>query len=321
MIYKYASSFLLEQPMALSRRHFLASFPVAVATVAYASGNTAKSASPFKFALNPSTIRGQNPTLMRQIDIAIQAGYDGIEPWIQHLQEHAKTGSLKNAAKKLADAGMAVPSAIGFAQWLADDDKARAKGLEDMKRDMDLVKQIGGTRIAAPASGATRGKKIDLKVAAERYRAVCELGHSMGITPQLELWGPSMNLSTVDECLQIVRTAAHPDGCLLLDVYHLAKGGNSPETLRPLRPRDIHVMHINDYPAEPPRETITDAERVFPGDGTAPFRQILTILRDNGIQLHLSLELFNREYWKRDMLEVAQTGLAKSRDTVAKALA
>ena len=35
-------------------------------------------------------------------------------------------------------------SAIGFAQWLVEDDKARAKGLEQAKRDMDLVRQIGG---------------------------------------------------------------------------------------------------------------------------------------------------------------------------------
>lgn len=306
---------------ALTRRRFVASLSAALAAAAYAAGKDSAPAGPFKFCLNTSTIRGQTQNLMRQIDVVIAAGYDGIEPWIQHMAEHAKTGSLKDAARKLSDAGVAVPSAIGFAKWLADDDDARAKGLEDMKRDMDLVRQLGGTRIAAPASGATAGKKIDIAVAAERYRAVCELGKTMGVAPELELWGPSVNLSKVQECLAIVKAAGHPDGCVILDVYHLAKGGNPPESLKPIKPHEIHVMHINDYPADPPRQTITDADRVFPGDGCAPYKQIFTTLRDNGCKLHLSLELFNREYWKRDMMEVAKMGLAKSKAAVAAALA
>ena len=34
--------------------------------------------------------------------------------------------------------------------WLVNDDSARKKGLEQAKRDMDLVLQLGGPRIAAP---------------------------------------------------------------------------------------------------------------------------------------------------------------------------
>jgi hypothetical protein len=32
---------------------------------------------------------------------------------------------------------------------------------------------------------------------------------------------------------------------------------------------------MNDYPAEPPRETIADRDRVYPGDGIAPIKQIV----------------------------------------------
>jgi 2-keto-myo-inositol isomerase len=34
----------------------------------------------------------------------------------------------------------------------------------------------------------------------------------------------------------------------------------------------------------------------------------------------LSLELFNREYWKQDPLEVAKTGLTKMKASVEKAM-
>ncbi len=49
------------------------------ATVANSSG-------PFRVCFNTSTIRGQKLTVDKQIAIAIQAGYEGIEPWIGDLR-------------------------------------------------------------------------------------------------------------------------------------------------------------------------------------------------------------------------------------------
>ena len=81
------------------------------------------------------------------------------------------------------------------------------------------------------------------------------------------------------------------------------------------------IFHLNDYPADPPRETITDRDRVFPGDGIAPLTQILRDLHANGNRAVLSLELFNPTYWKQDPLTVAKAGLAKMKAVVSKALA
>jgi 2-keto-myo-inositol isomerase len=78
----------------------------------------------------------------------------------------------------------------------------------------------------------------------------------------------------------------------------------------------IHVIHVNDYPATPPRERITDADRVYPGDGIAPLTALFRDLAGIGFQGALSLELFNRDYWKQDALTVARTGLQKTRAIV-----
>jgi sugar phosphate isomerase/epimerase len=71
------------------------------------------------------------------------------------------------------------------------------------------------------------------------------------------------------------------------------------------------VLHLNDYPAEPPPERLDDSFRVFPGDGCAPLTDILRTLRGTGGQKVLSLELFNRQYWAQDPLLVAKTGLTR----------
>jgi sugar phosphate isomerase/epimerase len=51
----------------------------------------------------------------------------------------------------------------------------------------------------------------------------------------------------------------------------------------------------------------------------APLSQIFRTVYDAGFRGFLSLELFNPEYWKHDALEVARTGLQKTREAVQKA--
>src|SRR5258708_16003644 len=58
---------------------------------------------PFRFCLNTSTIRGQQPGLKKTIEIAAQAGYDGLELWVQEVKEFKTNGGSLGALKKLLD--------------------------------------------------------------------------------------------------------------------------------------------------------------------------------------------------------------------------
>jgi len=286
-----------------------------------ANAADSKMAGTFRYCLNTSTIRGQKLGFIREIEIAAQAGYDGIEPWIRTIDDYVKQGgTLKDAAKRIQDHGLKVESAIGFANWIVDDDANRKKGLEQAKRDMDIVRQIGGTRIASPPAGATRQSGMDLFKAAERYKKLLELGDQMGVVPQVEVWGFSKTLSRLGETVFVAVESGHQKACILPDVYHIYKGGSDFEGLRLLSGQSIHVFHVNDYPNDPPRKTISDANRVYPGDGIAPLNQIIGMLSENGFRGALSLELFNRDYWNQDALAVAKTGLEKTKAAVEKAL-
>src|SRR5439155_3915936 len=64
--------------------------------------------------------------------------------------------------------------------------RLRQKGLEEARRNMELLQQIGGKRIAAPPMGATERTDLNLAAAAERYRALLELGAQMGVVPRSE---------------------------------------------------------------------------------------------------------------------------------------
>src|SRR5208337_4689465 len=275
---------------------------------------------PFRFCLNMATIRGQKLGITRQIDVAAQAGYDAVEPWLDTLEEYVvQGGKLPELRRRIQDSGLTVESAIAFPEWVVEDDQRRARGLEKAKAQMEMVAQIGGTRMAAPPAGATDLPKLDLLRAAERYRALLVAGEPIGVTPQFELWGFSHNFNRLGECVWLAMEAGHPKACVLADVFHLYKSGSGFHGLHLLGPQAIQVIHMNDYPAEPPREKIDDSFRVYPGDGTAPLAELLRDLHATGGRKVLSLELFNRKYWAEDPAAVAKTGLAKMKAVAAQA--
>lgn len=272
---------------------------------------------PFGYCFNTSTVRGQKLTLDQQIELTAKAGYQGIEPWIRDIQAFVDNGGqLEKLRDRMNELGISVESAIGFANWIVDDEARRKEGLETARRDMRLVKALGGTRIAAPPVGATDQEDLDLDQAALRYRQLLEVGAEEKVTPQLELWGFSKSLHLLGELMYVATECGHPDACLLLDIYHIYKGGSDFAGLKWIPGHRVHVLHVNDYPAEPPRESISDADRVHMGDGVAPTSRILRTLYQSGFRGMLSLELFNRTYWEQDPLQVARTGLAKMRAAV-----
>jgi 2-keto-myo-inositol isomerase len=276
---------------------------------------------PFRYSLNTSTLRGQGLSLPQEVEIAARAGYDAIEPWVEEVDRYVKGGgSLKDLGQRIRDHGLTVESAIGFFEWIVDDEARRARALEEARRNMEMVAQIGGKRLAAPPVGATDRSDVDLLKAAERYRALLELGGQFGVVPQAEIWGFSRTLRRLGEAALVAIESGHPRACILPDVYHLYRGGSDFTGIKLLGAAAIHVIHVNDYPAQPPRAMITDADRVYPGDGVAPLAQLFRDLNGIGFRGALSLELFNRDYWKQDALTVARTGLQKTRALVRKSL-
>jgi 2-keto-myo-inositol isomerase len=290
-------------------------------SVARESGaSKARADRPFLYCLNTATIRGQKLGINKQVEIAAEAGYDAIEPWLDSIGEYVRDGgTLVDLRKRISDLGLTVEGAIAFAEWLVDDEARRAKGMEQAKRDMETVAQIGGKRMAAPPSGATNLPRLDLIAAAERYRVLLEAGDQVGVVPELELWGFSKNLNRLGECVGVAMETGHRNACVLADVFHLYKGGCALQGIGLLGPNAVQVLHMNDFPKDPPREKIDDSCRVYPGDGVAPLTDLLRLLHRTGGQKVLSLELFNRKYWSQEALEVARTGLARMMRVVKEA--
>jgi len=276
-----------------------------------------KSSPKFKFCLNTSTISGDKLGIEKYIDIAARAGYDCAEIWVNDVKDYlVKGGSLTALKKLLTDSKVLAADAIGFAPWMVDDETQRKAGFAQMREEMEMMAALGCPRIAAPAAGIKATDQLDLFVIGERFRELMALGRQTGVTPQLEFWGSS-RFFHIGQALMVAAVAKEPGVKILSDVYHLHRGGSGYECLKMIDGSVLDIIHMNDFPGDIPPEKLEDKDRVYPGDGVAPLKQILSDLNKMSGEKILSLELFNRTYWSQDPLLVAKTGLEKMRKAVS----
>ena len=266
-----------------------------------------------RFAMNASTLRGYNLTLLDQMKAMALSGFRGYEPWMKDIRAAKADGTLGDVCRIARDSGVSFINGIAFGQWVNPDPKIRAAGLEETKSDMALLAEIGCPCIAASMFGMQKpgSPTLPLEAIAERYVAVLDLGKKMGVRPLLEYWGHSVNLFRLEDALEVVRLTGRDDAAVLADVYHTYRGGGSFDTYRKLTAKLLPVLHVNDYPSYPSREQLKDPDRVWPGDGNAPWRKIFSDLAAVGADPWLSIELFNPAYWRTYPGKTLAEGYAK----------
>lgn len=261
---------------------------------------------PFVLCLNTSTIRPA--PLMDKIEIAGECGYQAIELWINDIDEYVKRGGrIRDVRKALADRGLAVPTVIALHGWLGSQGDAHRKALDEAKRRLEIGEELG----AQYAISSPPREVIAMDQAGAQYRELLDLAEGLAIKPSMEFLGFVPTVCTIRAAWQIVCDADHPNGSIIMDPFHIFRGGGAIAEMDPIPGERIAVFHFNDAPGGKPRVEQTDADRVFPGDGILDLRDMLARLRAKRYQGAISLELFNPSYWQQDPRQVCRTGLEK----------
>ena len=295
--------------MKITRKKFLGA--LALASVAGCAGLPGRKAR--RFAVNASTLRGYNLSLLDQMKAMAMSGFRGYEPWMKDIRIAKSDGTLSDVCRIARDSGVSFINGIAFGQWVNPDAKIREAGLEETRRDMALLAEIGCPCVAASMFGMQKPGSPDLplEAIAERYVKVLDLGKAMGVRPLLEYWGHSVNLFRLEDALEVVRLTGRHDAAVLADVYHTYRGGGNFGAFAKLSANLLPVLHVNDYPMSPRREELKDPDRVWPGDGCAPWKRIFADLDRAGADPWLSIELFNPSYWRTYPAKTLATGMLK----------
>ncbi len=269
----------------------------------------------WKIALNTSTI--SPASLDDKVGAAAKAGYDSIELWAGDLEKYEKEGkSLDDLRKRIKDLGLDVVNVIGLWGCMPQKEEDKPKALEAVRMRMGHAAKAGARHIAALPTPDRAD--MDVLWAAKRYREILEIGREFNVVPAVEFVGFWKGIHTLGQAAAITIEADHPNACIVCDTFHIYRGGSSYAGIVHLQGAALAVCHFNDAPQTPPQFELKDADRVYPGDGILPLPQFLRDLWKTGFRGPLSLEIFNREEWKKDPFEVARIGIEKTRSVIAK---
>lgn len=263
---------------------------------------------PFGLCLNASTLRGT--PVLRQIDAASRAGFKAIELWFADTDAHlASGGNLAEIRRAVDDAGLVVPTMIYLGGWFEAPEPEWPQVRADCVRRLEQAAVLGAPHvIAGPPAGAA-----DPIRGAERYHELLVLGGGVGALPAFEFLGFVTPYCTIESALDVLALSDHSRATLVLDPFHIFRGGGSIESVAKLRAKQIAISHFNDTPANPPREQQGDGDRVWPGDGHLDLQRYLTLLAGTGYEGWLSLELFREDLWKKDPFDVTREGMDRLR--------
>jgi 2-keto-myo-inositol isomerase len=267
--------------------------------------------------LNASTIRPA--PLMDKIEVAAKAGYDMLELWINEIEKYEQAGgNPKELGELIKSKGLRVPNVIGLWDCMPMADDAFAASLPATKNRMRLSAAVGSKHVAAiPVPDRA---DFDLKTGISRYKELLKIGREeYGIIVAFEFVGFFKGIYRMGQAAGIAIDTDDAEACLIMDSFHLYRGGSGFNGIKHLNGDFIADFHINDVPAEPARETLGDKHRIYPGDGILPLVQLLKDLKTIGYRGPLSLEIFNEEEYKKDPLLVAQTGKQRIMDLVSAA--
>ncbi len=304
----------------MKRRHFLQLSSIAGLGTVIPAGCTGTEKryqggkSPWPICMNASTIR---PTpLLEKIKVTTETGYDGIELWINELNKYEQDGGdLKDLGVQIKESGLIVPNVIGLWDCMPMDNQAFKASLPATKKRMRQSADVGSNHIAAiPVPDR---EDFDLKIGTSRYKELLKIGREeFGIIVAFEFVGFFKGVYRLGQAAAIALDINDSDACLIMDSFHLYRGGSGFNGVKHLQGKFIADFHINDVPRDLEKSTLGDKDRLYPGDGILPLVQLFKDLKMIGYSGPLSLEIFNKIEYKKDPSLVGKTGKQKIIDLI-----
>ncbi|MFL6429763.1 MAG: TIM barrel protein [Acidobacteriaceae bacterium] len=277
----------------MNRRQFGRSLASGLAGLAVASrarrgfAVQQKAARPFKLSVMLWTLRPKYPA-EQAIDLAADAGYDGIE--LVDEDKKWSAADIKRIRARMAQLGIVCDAMAGIDTGFAEPGAAQ-KLADELSRRMTQAERLGCRRIIL-LSG-----KRDNSISREKQHAVCienlkragdvaaKRGFVLLLEPIDTLENPPIYLTRVEEAFEIARAVKLESVQVLYDFYHQQRGlsqdGGVGPLLAPLHGNIelLGLVHVADVPG-----------RHAPGTGVIDYAAIYRGLRRDGYRGWMAME-------------------------------
>ena len=239
---------------------------------------------------------------------AADGGCRAVEVWLTKLETHLETHSLEETNRLVQNRGVTLAAAAFQGGLLLSQWDARAAHFAHFQRRLALCEALGIPTLVVVADFQQRLDATALQRSVVSLAQAGQWAAGFGVTLALEFQGANTFCACLDTAVTLVEQCGEPNVGVCLDAFHYYKGPSKPEDLRRLTNANLAHVQLCDVPGVP-RELMTDADRVFPGEGDFDLTPIVTRLREIGYAKAVSLELLNPTLWDMKPTQVVELGI------------
>lgn len=253
-------------------------------------------------------------TLELDLKFVEKYGYDFIEIRIDKLDEYLKNHKV-NELKAFFSFNKIKPYALNALEYFNLNSKIEFENKkEEFKRMCKLCQAIGcAVIIAAPSCKLDNMKVEDIN----NNTIVClhelaEIAGYYNLNVALEFIGmQEYSVNNLLQCINLVNEVDRSNVGMVFDCFHFYASDSNLGDLEKIDIKKIFSLHINDS-MDLPKLSLTDSNRLFPGDGVIQLNQILNYFRMKYYNGAAIVELFNQEYWEWDVEELIRVAKQKT---------
>jgi sugar phosphate isomerase/epimerase len=247
-------------------------------------------------------------TFADDLDNYPATGCRAIEVWFTKLEQHLEAVSVADTRKALTDRGITLIAAAYQGGLLLSQGEPRKAHFDHFKRRLELCQAFGISTLVIVPDFMPQFDMQALQRAVVSLTQAARWAAAFNVRLALEFRGTDPFCSCLDTALTLIEQCGEPNVGVCLDVFHYYKGPSKPEDLERLTAANLFHVQVCDV-AGLPRELMTDADRVMPGDGDFRLEPVVRRLQAIGYTGAVSLELMNPVLWQANPKQVVELGL------------
>ena len=250
--------------------------------------------------------------LQTDIKAAGAANFDYVEIWAAKLREFLKTNSVEDL-KRLLEESNVEPYSINSIEHITFRNHEDYQKIKAETEQLSTIAEAINCPYVVVVPGKLPENADENMIIDESVKVLNELAdiaekHNVGLAFEF-LGQADCSVQTLDLCSKIVEKVNRANVGNVIDTFHFYAGNSSYEAIERLNPDKLFIFHINDA-EDLPKGDLTDAHRLYPGEGILPITEIKKRFDRIGYDRMVSIEIFRPEYWAQDPFEVTRQAKA-----------
>ena len=232
------------------------------------------------------------------LSAASEVGFDAVTLNSALYRQATASGfSDTDIRASLRDHGLQVSGIDPLFNWLPDSvvldgsDPVSVCTQVSMEEVFHLAHVVETDLVNAPLGLATPSSEQEI---VDSFGILCEKAKGESLRVSLEFM-PFNQVSDLETALRIVEHAGYSNGGIMVDCWHLHRGGGMADDLLEIPGNRIFAMQIDDALSEPLPDMIEETmnQRLPPGDGCIDLARVVRNLRSIGAAVYVDVEVFN----------------------------